>query len=352
MSDAGPNSAAILTGEGTGAVGVIRVRGPSALAVVDRLFTPARGGDLAITARGRPRFGRLGDEVVALALEDDPPTVEIHGHGGPAALEMILTRLRAEGVVLETAGEAAEIALARAPTLRVAQILLDQLDGALDREIAAIESVSASDPADALARIETLLARAAIGTRLLDGWRVVLTGRPNVGKSRLLNALAGFERAIVSPRPGTTRDLVTIRTAIDGWPVEIADTAGLRSASGPIEQAGMDLAREACARADLVVAVLDRGEPLSEEDRKILDEWPAALRVANKADRPAAWDEFAIGAIPLSALTGDGLTELLAAIAGRLVAAPPPEGAAVPYLAEDIARLERFGKTRTAERRR
>ena len=74
------------------------------------------------------------------------------------------------------------------------------------------------------------VAARSVGLRLVSGWRVVLAGRPNVGKSRLLNALAGYERAIVDPTPGTTRDVVTVRTALDGWPVELADTAGLRDA--------------------------------------------------------------------------------------------------------------------------
>ncbi len=94
----------------------------------------------------------------------------------------------------------------------------------------------------------------------------MVAGRPNVGKSRLLNALAGYERAIVDPTPGTTRDVVTVRTALDGWPVELADTAGLRDSDDAIESAGIALARARQADADLTLLVLDRSEPLTETD--------------------------------------------------------------------------------------
>ena len=125
-----------------------------------------------------------------------------------------------------------------------------------------------------------------VGLRLIAGWRVVLAGRPNVGKSRLLNALTGYDRAIVDATPGTTRDVVTARTALDGWPVELADTAGLRPSDDPIEASGVALARARQGEADLVLVVLDRSEPLTDIDRAIVAEhapWP----VRRQQVRPA-----------------------------------------------------------------
>jgi tRNA U34 5-carboxymethylaminomethyl modifying GTPase MnmE/TrmE len=104
----------------------------------------------------------------------------------------------------------------------------------------------------------------------VDPWRVAIVGRPNVGKSSLLNAIVGFERAIVHPTPGTTRDLVTARTAVDGWPVEFIDSAGIRSGRDAIESAGIEQARQAIESSDLALVVLDRSEPLAPEDHEII----------------------------------------------------------------------------------
>ena len=113
---------------------------------------------------------------------------------------------------------------------------------------------------------------------------MVLAGRPNVGKSSLMNALAGHGRSIVHHAPGTTRDAVTLTTAIDGWPVELCDTAGLRPAGDALESAGIERAQERLARADLVVLVCDQSMPWSAEDQALLDQWPEAVLVHNKCD--------------------------------------------------------------------
>jgi tRNA modification GTPase len=258
---------------------------------------------------------------------------------------LVLDALRGAGAVAATAEErlaheagtpiaAAALAdLARAETVRAAEVLLDQAGGALDREARRLRSLLAEPTGaeGARAGLDALLARSAVGVRLLRGWRIALAGRPNVGKSRLLNALAGFERAIVSPAPGTTRDVVTAHTALDGWPVEVADTAGLREASDPVEAAGVALARSRQAGADLVVLVLDRSEPLADADHALRAALPSALAVASKADLPAAWDEAMVGALAVSAERGDGLGALVAALGRRLVPEPPPPGSAVPW---------------------
>jgi len=229
------------------------------------------------------------------------------------------------------------MALAEAPTLRVAEILRDQSEGALDREIR--EVLAGIESGSALSGLDDLIGRAGVGTRMVQGWRVALAGRPNVGKSRLLNALAGFDRAIVAPEPGTTRDVVTVATALDGWPVELADTAGLRATADPIEARGVALARDRQRSADLVVVVLDGSEPLTDADRAVLAENPGALVVSNKSDLPPAWSDAGVGTVAVSAERGDGVEGLVAMIASRLVPRPPPERSGVPFLPRHVRRL-------------
>jgi tRNA modification GTPase len=347
----------VLTPPGRGAVAVVRVWGRDAVAVVASAFRPRSGPGLAQTPVGRLRLGRmgagLGDEVVAVVLDGAPPEVEVHCHGGPAPLALVVEALVAAGAEPGTPeawvgrsgrspiSVAAEIDLAAAPTVRSAEILLEQAQGALEAEILLLRGLARPEPAAALEHLDGLLGRSAVGLRLVCGWRVVLAGRPNVGKSRLLNALAGYERAIVAPTPGTTRDVVTVRTALEGWPVELADTAGLRPTLDPIEATGVALARARQGAADLVLVVLDRSEPRTEADAAVLAAHPGALVVANKADLPAAWEDEPLGVLPISARTGEGLDLLMAALARRLVPEPPAPGAGVPFRAAQVIHLHR-----------
>ena len=115
-------------------------------------------------------------------------------------------------------------------------------------------------------------------------WRVVIAGPPNVGKSSLINAMAGYERAIVSPLPGTTRDVVTLTTAIDGWPVQLADTAGLRASDDELESAGVKLAGAALAAADLVILVCDATGDLNAAS-EIASQISAATRTYSRLEQ-------------------------------------------------------------------
>lgn len=337
----------VLTPEGRGAIAVVRVWGPGAVDVADRAFRPVRGEPLAQTAPGRLRLGhvgtRLGDEVVAVVVEGSAPEVEIHCHGGSAAVAMVLEALAAAGAerrqpvawVRHASRSAvaaeADVDLMRTQTTRTAEILLEQAQGAFEDEIRRCLARLEVDPATGSEHVKSLLRRSELGLRLVSGWRVVLSGRPNVGKSRLLNALAGYARAIVAPTPGTTRDVVTVRTALDGWPVELADTAGLRDSDDLIEASGIALARTRQREADLILLVLDGSEPLTESDRLLVESYRQALIVANKCDLPRAWDPDQAGALAVSAERGDGIEALGLAIARRLVPDPPAPGAGVPF---------------------
>jgi tRNA modification GTPase len=310
----------------------------------------------------------LGDEVVAVILGQEPPQVEIQCHGGHAAVLMVLDTLMAAGARLEAAevwrcaasssllSAHAWIDLPSASTVRTAEILLDQAHGALERELRTILSGLETHRSDAFDALEVLRASSVVGLRLLVGWVIVLAGRPNVGKSRLFNALAGFERAIVAPTPGTTRDVVTTRTAIDGWPVELADTAGLRVACDPIEAEGVARAQDRQQRADRVLLVLDRSVPLTPSDFDLMESWPEALRVANKADLPAAWNERDLGALAVSAERGDGVAGLIGALGRSLVPNAPAPGSPVPFrerhrrLLRHASRLLRGGRSHACGR--
>jgi tRNA modification GTPase len=236
---------------------------------------------------------------------------------------------------------AALLALAEARTQRTAAILLDQYNGKLRKAFEQIEtSLQAGDAAGARELAESLLAHAATGLHLVHPWQVVVAGRPNVGKSSLINAIAGYQRAIVHDLPGTTRDIVGIQTALDGWAVEIFDTAGLRAASESIERAGIELAEAKIAAADLVVLVFDSSAPWTVADEDLFESHPSALLVSNKSDLEPVAGAHPV-AMNVSAATGAGMNELCEQIAHRLVPIPPPAGAAVPFLEGHIERLRK-----------
>jgi tRNA modification GTPase len=178
---------------------------------------------------------------------------------------------------------------------------------------------------------------------LTTPWRVVLVGAPNVGKSSLINALAGYDRAIVSPVPGTTRDVVTVTTAIDGWPVQLADTAGMRATVDELESAGVELAQAALASADLAIFVHDATTP--SVDRQPSDSCGVVrvIPVRNKIDllegESSRADTSTQDELDVSALTGEGIDVLVAAIGQSLVPNPPASGVAVPFMRGQIESL-------------
>lgn len=324
---------AVLTPPGTGAIATIAVAGPEAWEIVRQRVTLPAGRRLpAVPEVGRTWFGTLGDEVVIAAK---PDSVEVHCHGGIRVVRWLVEQLVEAGCV-EAAGR--ELPgfpgdsrvldlLSRAPTLRTANLLLDQFHGAFSREIHAILDSPVAEWVD---RIPRLAAFSPVGRHLVSPWKVVIAGPPNVGKSSIINALAGFQRSVVAPVAGTTRDAVTVAVALDGWPVELTDTAGIRHAEDSLEAEGIARARRVLAEADLVVWVLDGTSPEPEWPGPEVGETPVV--VVNKADRPLA---FELGEDPMeicvSATTGAGIPELGRRIAGILVPHPPGPGVAVPF---------------------
>ncbi|HEX4149826.1 MAG TPA: GTPase [Pirellulales bacterium] len=353
----GPLTRAVrLTPPGRGAISTVLVAGSRAEEIVDRLFAAANARPLAAQPLDRILLGRFDGSEELIVCRRAPQRIEVHCHGGHAAAEAVLRSLAAQGATIEDwpaaieqdAGErlAAEAwqALAQARTLRAALVLLDQFHGALRRELEAIAQAAASgDSAAALARIDALSARSRLGLHLVEPFRVVLAGKPNVGKSSLVNRLLGYGRAITSPVPGTTRDIVTAVTALDGWPVELADTAGLHASTSELENQGILRARSEIDRADLVIFVHDASEgPAASSDvlppgRTKED----ALIVINKADLVPPLERRGPCERYVSAVSGEGIERMSAEISRRLVPSVQPEESGVPFLERHVQALAR-----------
>jgi tRNA modification GTPase len=403
--------AAIATPPGQGGVGIVRLSGPRAFAIGRALFQPGRqvsGGardDDGVPPSHRltyghvvdPETGEVVDEALA-AFMRAPHTytredvVELDAHGGPLLLRRILGLALAAGARAARPGEMtlraflngridlaqaeAVMALVQAESAAGLRLAQRQLAGALSTRIDAArapamealvrieagidfpdEEVPPPDRAalaalveQARARVGELLAGADRGRLLREGLRVVIVGRPNVGKSSLLNALLGTDRAIVTPIAGTTRDTVEETATIRGVAVHLVDTAGLTASDNPVERIGVERARAAASAADLALCVLDASQPLTPEDAAAAADLRALgfatdhdapaptaddasngadrslLLVLNKADLPAMCGDAAArelwpGApiVHTSTITPGGVADLEAAIAALVL---------------------------------
>ena len=356
--------AAVATATGRAGIGIVRVSGPQVLELIPRIVTGELKPRKATVTPFRDAAGEPIDH--GLALHFPAPhsytgehVLELHGHGGPVVLKLVLDRCIALGARLAEPGEFTlraflngrlDLAQAEgvidvidATTAHAARSAARSLSGAFSNRIrclvAAItelralieatldfpeEEVDLLDLPQVSARLATIrvdiasvLDTASQGRILREGLHVVLAGRPNVGKSSLLNMLAAEEVAIVTPIPGTTRD--TIRETIDlrGVPLHIVDTAGLRESSDVVETEGIRRTYAAIERADIVVQVVDAEEGVTRADLEIDASLPAGLRrirVMNKVDLVghAAGKQETPGAVViwLSARTGAGIDDL------------------------------------------
>ena len=368
---------------GTGAISVVRLSGPHAFPVAGRLtgLSPSEAPPRTLRRCSvRNATGEILDTALAVFFAEPysftgEDVVEIHLHGNPVVVETVVRAACAAGAVPAEPGEFSRRAFHRgkmdltqaeglcdliaARTEAAARSALRQMRGGLREEIvplrerllsllmlqeAAID-FSEEDGAPAItssqleervseivARLERLLRSYEAGRRFRDGATVVIAGVANVGKSRLLNRLAGEERAIVTETPGTTRDYLHADIAIGGVPVTLIDTAGLRETTDPVEREGVRRSREIVATADLVLFVLDGSRTAAAEDRSAYEEVASLphLVLLNKSDLAAAEEGSGFagagkrGAMRLSAKTGEGIGDLLAAVAGAMA---PAEGA-------------------------
>ncbi len=343
-------TACVITPAGRGAIGVIQVQGPNAIHAISECFhTSSR--PFVESPIDTIRFGRwesaTGEELVVVRTADE--CAEIHCHGGAAASEAILRSLAARQVEPITSHDLISLpdpsplaidayqALMTAPTEQVAACLLDQTQGALDKSIEEIwQNVESKEIASAISKIDALLAWKPLGRALTEPWRVVLAGPPNVGKSSLVNALVGYDRAIVYDQPGTTRDVVTTTTAIEGWPIQLSDTAGLRETDEPIEAAGVMLARQRLLSADLVLAVVEASHVGSPESaqflksvRNLLPKETHMLCIASKVDLAKSLPDGKM--LATSTVSGHGIDALLSKISQTLVPELPAQGQAIPF---------------------
>ena len=346
--------AAVATPAGRGGIGIVRILGPAvariAVEVSGRLPSPRR----ATLARFTDARGEVIDEGIALYFPaphsyTSEDVLELHGHGGPVVMQMLLAACVDAGARLAEPGEFTRRAflegrldlaqaeavadLIDAASQEAARSALRSLSGEFSAAIDALrgalvelralteaqldfpeeelDQLHRKDAAQRLARVrsalEEVLARSRQGSLLRSGVHAVLAGRPNVGKSSLLNRLAGEERAIVTAIPGTTRDALREPVHIDGVAVVLVDTAGLRASLDEVERLGMARTQHELERADVVLAVHDLtadGDPLD-----AIPPGVARIDVYNKLDlRP----DFTPppGAVAVSARTGAGLDQL------------------------------------------
>ncbi len=330
-----------LTPSGAGAVAVVRVQGPMSLFDdAPSLFLAANGRPVADQQINRVCYGEWGTETPEsiVLCRTNPEETEIQCHGGQAAVARIMDDLETRGCVVSDAvstrrdteslieAECRE-AVIHATTLRTADVLLQQQE-VLPQAVGKLAGLS---PDRAKRQVEEWLVWAEFGVHLTEPWRVVLCGRPNVGKSSLINALVGFSRSIVFDQPGTTRDVVAVETALDGWPIEFSDTAGIRADADDLESVGIERARQRLADADLRIVLIDVSQQPTDDDRELLAVWGEGIVVAHKCDLDDAWrNSMPQAAMAVSSVTGAGVEELAEEIVRRLVPCVPPSMTPMP----------------------
>jgi tRNA modification GTPase len=360
---------AISTPPGRGGIGIVRLSGPEAASIavqLVRLRQPLEHGrtrlaDVLDSGFGK-EAGRIDEALVSWFAAPHSYTaedvVEIAAHGSPVVLDLLLRRALDRGARLAEPGEFTQRAflagrldltqaeavrdLIEAQTLTQARQAASQLGGALSRRVAPVKQALvelialleagidfAEDDIDVTPQAEiarrigeltppltALEASFSRGRIIHDGLTLAIVGRPNAGKSSLFNRLIQRDRAIVTATPGTTRDTVTERISLDGIPLELVDTAGLREGREEVEQLGIARSREALADAALVLIVLDATQSLNDEEHRLLEAVGGrpALVAVNKSDLagavPAADEVAGIAALPTSALTGKGIPAL------------------------------------------
>jgi tRNA modification GTPase len=383
--------AAISTPIGEGGIGIVRLSGPQAADILAQIWARPAGRPAPEPRKLHyghivdPATGETVDEVLA-AFMPAPQTftrqdvVEINGHGGIVALRHILALCLRAGARLAEPGEftaraflngrldlaqaEAVLDVVRARTETSLRAAVGQLSGRLSDQVQMLRAVLVealayleasidfaedeipereigSDLVQADAGLRRLLADAGRGIIYRQGVRAAIVGRPNVGKSSLLNRLLRASRAIVTDIPGTTRDTLEETLNLQGIPVVLVDTAGITAATAdPVEQIGVERSREALSRADLALLVVDASQPLTEADHSIaalIGSRPAIL-VRNKIDllagsqgypAPARTGHLPRRAVDISALTGEGLEALEQALvdmvlSGQAVASEAP----------------------------
>ena len=377
--------AAIATGTQVSAIGIIRLSGDETFRVIDRLFFPYSGKKMSESADRRLIFGELRDrggellDVCLCTISRAPHsytgenTAELQCHGSPTVLRAALDELFALGARQAAPGEftkraflngrmelcAAEAVadIIDAETVECAKNAAGQLSGAISRKVdgiySALTDISSHYHAvldypdediedfqlesyegsltSALTELERLLQSHERGKLMTGGIPAAIAGRPNAGKSSLLNALLGYDRAIVTAIPGTTRDTIEEKLRIGRLTLRLIDTAGIRDTDDEVERLGVERSRAAMSKADLVIAVVDGSGEITDEDREVIAQAEAAPKgivVLSKRDiaEPDAEITTALPVVSLSSVTGDGMDELERVIAEQFPLPEVPAG--------------------------
>lgn len=377
--------AAIATGTQVSAIGIIRISGDETFRVIDRLFFPYSGKKMSESADRRLIFGELRDrggellDVCLCTISRAPHsytgenTAELQCHGSPTVLRAALDELFALGARQAAPGEftkraflngrmelcAAEAVadIIDAETVECAKNAAGQLSGAISRKVdgiySALTDISSHYHAvldypdediedfqlesyegsltSALTELERLLQSHERGKLMTGGIPAAIAGRPNAGKSSLLNALLGYDRAIVTAIPGTTRDTIEEKLRIGRLTLRLIDTAGIRDTDDEVERLGVERSRAAMSKAELVIAVVDGSGEITDEDREVIAQAEAAPKgivVLSKRDiaEPDAEITTALPVVSLSSVTGDGMDELERVIAERFPLPEVPAG--------------------------
>lgn len=377
--------AAIATGTQVSAIGIVRLSGDETFRVIDRLFFPYSGKKMSESADRRLIFGELRDrggellDVCLCTISRAPHsytgenTAELQCHGSPTVLRTALDELFALGARQAAPGEftkraflngrmelcAAEAVadIIDAETVECAKNAAGQLSGAISRKVdgiySALTDISSHYHAvldypdediedfqlesyegsltSALTELERLLQSHERGKLMTGGIPAAIAGRPNAGKSSLLNALLGYDRAIVTAIPGTTRDTIEEKLRIGRLTLRLIDTAGIRDTDDEVERLGVERSRAAMSKAELVIAVVDGSGEITDEDREVIAQAEAAPKgivVLSKRDiaEPDAEITTALPVVSLSSVTGDGMDELERVIAERFPLPEVPAG--------------------------
>ncbi len=377
--------AAIATGTQVSAIGIIRLSGDETFRVIDRLFFPYSGKKMSESADRRLIFGELRDrggellDVCLCTISRAPHsytgenTAELQCHGSPTVLRAALDELFALGARQAAPGEftkraflngrmelcAAEAVadIIDAETVECAKNAAGQLSGAISRKVdgiySALTDISSHYHAvldypdediedfqlesyegsltSALTELERLLQSHERGKLMTGGIPAAIAGRPNAGKSSLLNALLGYDRAIVTAIPGTTRDTIEEKLRIGRLTLRLIDTAGIRDTDDEVERLGVERSRAAMSKAEIVIAVVDGSGEITDEDREVIAQAEAAPKgivVLSKRDiaEPDAEITTALPVVSLSSVTGDGMDELERVIAEQFPLPEVPAG--------------------------
>jgi tRNA modification GTPase len=392
--------AAIATAAGTGGVGVVRVSGVRACEIAEIVCAKSLKPRYAHYARFHDEHGETIDDGIVLyfkapASYTGEDVVELQAHGSPAVLQQLLSRCCALGARLARAGEFSERAflngkldlaqaeavadLIAAADVRAARAARRSLDGVFSRRVDALADTLlrlrvhveaaidfADEPLDTLGGealrnglaqaaddLDALLDEAERGQKLRDGLHAVIVGPPNAGKSSLLNALAGSDRAIVSAIAGTTRDLLRETVRVDGVELTLVDTAGLRAGGDTIEREGMRRAEAELTRADLAIVVLDARDVDAGRATvaAAIADVPKRLWLLNKADLLEVEPLIDDDAVLVSAQTGAGFDQLHARL--RALSGVAGDGAEGAFSARgrQVDALRRAGQELMAARR-